>query len=138
MTNADINRIWWPLRLTYGVVAFAAGLDKFFHLLTNWEMYVSPSVAALVPGGAGVLMHAVGIIEMAVGILILTHWTRLGAYIASVWLLAIALNLFLAGFFDTAVRDIAMSVGAWTLARVTELRDPVPEAVEGAASPVRA
>jgi uncharacterized membrane protein YphA (DoxX/SURF4 family) len=138
MTNSDIDRIWWPLRLTYGVVALAAGLDKFFHLLTNWESYVSPSVVALIPGGAGALMHAVGIIEMGVGILILTRWTRLAAYIASIWLLAIAFNLFLAGFFDTAVRDIAMSVGAWTLARVTELRDPAPEAVDGAASPVRA
>jgi hypothetical protein len=138
MTNSDIDRIWWPLRVTYGVVAFAAGLDKFFHLLTNWETYVPPSVAALVPGGAGALMHAVGIIEMAVGILILTRWTRFGAYIASAWLLVIAFNLLAAGFFDTAVRDIAMSVGAWTLARVTELRAPASEAVEGAATPARA
>ena len=105
MTNSAIDRIWWPLRLTYGVVAFAAGLDKFLNLLTNWEMYVSPWAASLVPGGAEVLMHAVGIIEMAVGILILTRWTRLGAYVASAWLLAIALNLLLSGFLDTAVRD---------------------------------
>jgi hypothetical protein len=138
MTNSEINRIWWPLRLTYGVVAFAAGLDKFLNLLTNWETYVSPWAAALVPGGAGALMHAVGIIEMAVGVLILTRWTRLGAYIASAWLLSIAFNLLLAGYFDIAVRDIAMSVGAWTLARVTELREPASEAVGGAASPLRA
>jgi hypothetical protein len=138
MTNSDINQIWWPLRLTYGLVAFAAGLDKFFNLLTNWEMYLSPWAAALVPGGSGTMMQAVGIIEMAVAVLILTRWTRLGAYVASAWLLAIAFNLLLAGFFDTAVRDIAMSVGAWTLARVTELRDPVPEAVEGTSSPAHA
>jgi hypothetical protein len=138
MTNAEIKQIWWPLRLTYGLVAFAAGFDKFLHLLTNWEMYVSPWVASLVPGGTTRLMHAVGIIEMAVGILILTRWTRLGAYVASGWLLAVACNLLLAGFLDIAVRDIAMSVGAWALARVAELRDPVSKAVGDAASPAHA
>jgi hypothetical protein len=83
-------------------------------------------------------MHAVGIIEMAVGILILTRWTRLGAYVASAWLLAIALNLLLAGFLDTAVRDIAMSVGAWALARITELREPASEPLERTVHPVGA
>jgi hypothetical protein len=138
MTNSAMDRIWWPLRLTYGGVALAAGLDKFLNLLTNWEMYVSPWAASLVPGGAGALMHAVGIIEMAVGILILTRWTRLGAYVASAWLLAIALNLLLAGFLDTAVRDIAMSVGAWALARITELREPASEPLERTVHPVGA
>jgi hypothetical protein len=138
MTNSAIDRIWWPLRLTYGVVALAAGLDKFLNLLTNWEMYVSPWAAALVPGGAGALMHAVGVIEMAVGVLILTRWAKLGAYVASAWLLAIAFNLLIAGFPDIAVRDIAMSVGAWTLAQITELREPVSESVEGAISPAGA
>ena len=75
---------------------------------------------------------------MAVGILILTRWTRLGAYVASAWLLAIALNLLLAGFLDTAVRDIAMSVGAWTLARITELREPASEPMESAVHPAGA
>ena len=138
MTNSAIDRIWWPLRLTYGVVALAAGLDKFLNLLTNWEMYVSPWAASFVPGGAGALMHAVGIIEMAVGILILTRWTRLGAYVASAWLLAIAFNLLLAGFLDTAVRDIAMSVGAWTLARITGLREPASEPMESTVHPAGA
>jgi uncharacterized membrane protein YphA (DoxX/SURF4 family) len=130
MTNSAIDRIWWPLRLTYGVVALAAGFDKFLNLLANWETYVSPWAASLVPGGAGALMHAVGIIEMAVGILIVTRWTRLGAYFASAWLLAVAFNLLSAGFLDTAVRDIAMSVGAWTLARIMELREPVSRRME--------
>jgi hypothetical protein len=83
-------------------------------------------------------MHAVGIIEMAVGILILTRWTRLAAYVASAWLLTIAINLLLAGFLDTAVRDIAMSVGAWTLARITELREPASEPLESTVHPAGA
>ena len=62
-------------------------------------------------------------IEMLVGIAVLTKWTRVGSYVAMVWLLAISLNLILTGrFFDVAVRDVAMAIGAYTLARLTEAR----------------
>lgn len=127
MENSQLNQSWWSLRITYGLVAFLAGIDKFFHVLTNWDTYLSPAVASLVPVSNSTLMHAVGVVEMAVGILILTRWTRTGAYLASVWLLCIALNLVLTGsFFDVAVRDVALSVGAWTLAKLSEAHDPVP------------
>src|SRR6476661_1299697 len=103
MENSQLNQSWWSLRITYGLVAFLAGIDKFFHVLTNWDTYLSPAVASLVPVSNSTLMHAVGVVEMAVGILILTRWTRTGAYLASVWLLCIALNLVLTGsFFDVA------------------------------------
>src|SRR5687767_2858434 len=126
MTNSRINQSWWSLRVTYGVIAFLAGLDKFFHRLTTWDAYLSPVVVSLAPVGSAVLMQAVGIIEMAVGLLILTRWTRIGAYLASAWLLCIAFNLVLAGsFLDVAVRDVALAVGAWTLAQLSELREPV-------------
>ena len=122
-TGIDLN--WKALRLTYGLVAFLAGLDKFFHLLANWDQYLAPQVAALLPVSGAVFMRAVGVIEMAVGLLILTAWTRIGAYIAAVWLLSIAVNLALTGaYYDVAVRDVAMAVGAWTLARLTEARQP--------------
>jgi uncharacterized membrane protein YphA (DoxX/SURF4 family) len=115
------------LRLTYGSVAFLAGLDKFFSLLTNWQAYLAPAVADVLPVSASAAMRSVGVVEMAVGILILTRWTRTGAYVASAWLLAIAFNLVLSGsFFDIAVRDAAMAVGAWTLARLSEVREPAP------------
>jgi hypothetical protein len=141
MTNSHINQTWWSLRLTYGLVAFLAGLDKFFHVLTNWDMYLAPAIAGLLPLSSSVLMESVGIIEMAVGLLILTRWTRVGAYIAAAWLLSIALNLVLAGsFFDVAVRDVALSVGAWTLGRLSEIREPVSSRIESEvpASPARA
>jgi uncharacterized membrane protein YphA (DoxX/SURF4 family) len=125
MTNFHVDQSWLALRLTYGLVAFLAGLDKFFNLLTNWETYLSPVVTALLPLSSTAVMHSVGIVEMAVGVLILTRWTRAGAYVASVWLLCIAFNLLLAGsFFDIAVRDAALAVGAWTLGRLTEVRQP--------------
>lgn len=70
-------------------------------------------------------MRTVGVVEMLVGLLILTSWTRLGAYIASVWLLSISFNLLLTGsYLDVAVRDVAMAVGSWVLGRLTEIRQP--------------
>jgi uncharacterized membrane protein YphA (DoxX/SURF4 family) len=124
-THSSLDQVWWALRLTYGLVAFLAGLDKFFNLLADWEAYLAPAVSSLLPFSAGAAMHTAGIIEMLVGILILTGWTRIGAYVASAWLLSIAFNLVLAGsHFDVAVRDVALAVGAWALARVTEVLQP--------------
>jgi hypothetical protein len=68
-------------------------------------------------------MHIVGVIEMIVGLAILTKWTRVGAYVASAWLVAIAINLVSTGmFFDIAVRDVEMAFAAFVLARMTEVR----------------
>lgn len=68
-------------------------------------------------------MHLVGIIEMIVGAAILLRWTRIGAYIASAWLLLITVNLLTSeGFFDLAVRDVEIAIAAFVLARMTEVR----------------
>ncbi len=117
-----IESAWWALRIGLGLAAFLAGADKFFNLLTNWTQYLTPAVAQMLPVGPATFMHAVGVIEMAVGLAILTAWTRLGSYVATVWLLAIAGNLVLAGYFDVAVRDVEMAIAAFTLARLTEVR----------------
>jgi hypothetical protein len=70
-------------------------------------------------------MHVVGIIEMLVGLAILIRWKRIGAYIASAWLLLIAINLLTSsGFFDLAVRDVEIAIAAFVLARMTEVRQP--------------
>jgi hypothetical protein len=71
-------------------------------------------------------MGVVGVIEFAVGLAILTCWPRIGAYVASVWLLGVAANLVAAGFYDVAVRDVVMSLAAFTLARLAELREEAP------------
>lgn len=121
--DSTLNSAWWALRLGLGLGPFLAGLDKFFNLLTNWQMYLSPNVERMLPVSGATFMHAVGVIEMIVGIAILTRWTRLGAYVAMVWLVAIALNLASTGvFFDVAVRDIEIAIGAFTLAKLTEAR----------------
>jgi hypothetical protein len=123
-SEMNLNSAWWALRIGLGVGPFLAGLDKFFNILTNWQMYLSPAAERLLPMSATTFMHIVGVIEMIVGLAILTRWTRIGSYIAMVWLIAIALNLLTTGmFFDLAVRDIEIAIGAFTLARLTEARE---------------
>jgi uncharacterized membrane protein YphA (DoxX/SURF4 family) len=119
-----LNSSWWALRIALGAVPFLAGLDKFFNLLTNWPMYLNPLVLRVIPIAPGIFMRAVGVVEMIVGIAILTRWTRLGAYVAAAWLVGIALNLITMGaFFDVAVRDLLIAVAAFSLARLTEVRE---------------
>jgi uncharacterized membrane protein YphA (DoxX/SURF4 family) len=127
METTRVNQAWWVLRLTFGVIPIAAGLDKFFNLLTHWEQYMSPLALRLLPISASAFLHIVGIVEIAVGVLVLTRWTRIGAYAASAWLLLIALNLLIGGhYLDVAARDVALSVGAFALARLEEARAQAP------------
>jgi uncharacterized membrane protein YphA (DoxX/SURF4 family) len=111
-------------KIALGLMAFLAGLDKFFNLLTNWEQYVSPLSQRVLPLSPTSLMHVVGVIEMIVGLAILTKATRLGAYVAAIWLLCIAVELVTTGrFFDIAVRDVELAIAAFVLAKLTEIRE---------------
>ena len=127
-SRRNLDSAWWALRIGFGLAAFLAGLDKFFNILTDWSQYVSPVAAQFLPISVGSFLGLVGLIEMLVGLAILTSWTRIGAYIATVWLLAISVNVLLTGrFLDVAVRDVVMAIGAYTLARLTETRQPAAE-----------
>src|SRR2546428_13788179 len=109
------------LKVAFGVVPFLAGLDKFFNLLADWPRYLSPAAEAILPVTAQPFMHFAGVVEMVVGLAILTRWTVLGSYVAAAWLVAIAANLVASGtFLDVAVRDLVMATAAYTLARLTE------------------
>lgn len=122
MSIARDETIYQPLRWAYGLVPLLAGLDKFFNLLADWPSYLSPAVSSLLPVSPSAFMAAVGVVEMAVGVMVLTRWTRLGAYLAMAWLALIAINLLFAGILDVAVRDLVMAIGAYTLARLAEAR----------------
>ena len=112
------------LWVALGLVPILAGLDKFFNLLTNWEQYLNPLIPRLLHISATSFMHLVGIIEVVAGVLVFTRFTRYAAYIVMVWLWAIALNLITQGrFLDIAVRDILISIGAFALAKLTEVRE---------------
>ena len=121
MNLEHLTTPWWALRMGLGAAAFLAGLDKFFNLLADWPGYLSPLAAHLLPMSPSAFMQSVGVIEMIVGAIILTGFTQLGGYVAAVWLLCIAINLVTTGrYFDVAVRDVALAISAFTLARLTE------------------
>ena len=121
-----LNAPWVALRFGIGLTATLAGLDKFFNLLADWASYISPLAAQMLPFSTHTFMGLVGVIEIAVGVAILAGWVRAGAYVASAWLIGVAINLATAGFFDVAVRDVVMSIAAFTLARLAEARQDAP------------
>lgn len=118
-----LTSVWWVLRIGLGLGAFLAGLDKFLNTLADWGMYLSPLAERLLPVSGPTFMRVVGVIEMAVGLLILAGFARIGGYILMAWLVGIAINLISTGmFFDLAVRDVEIAIAAYTLARFTEVR----------------
>ncbi|HKW75425.1 MAG TPA: hypothetical protein VJN64_07865 [Terriglobales bacterium] len=115
--EGHLDDAYWALRLSLGSSAFLAGLDKFTNLLTNWEKYLAPQVRERLPVSGRKFMYGVGIIEMLVGVGILTAKPKLASYTASAWLLSIAAELALNGDYDIAVRDVNMAIAAYALAR---------------------
>ena len=117
----EIGKLQQLLKLTFGLVPIVAGADKFLNLLTQWDAYVAPGLAEMLPVSAAAFMMAVGIIEIIAGILVFIK-TQLGAYIVSAWLVLIALSLIFTGHhFDVAVRDLVMAISAYVLAKLTEV-----------------
>ena len=115
----NAGKVQQVLKYTYGLVPIVAGLDKFTNLLTDWKNYLSASMVNMLPFSAGTFMSIVGIIETVAGVLVLLR-PRIGAYVVMAWLAAIALTLIFGGhYFDVAVRDLVMSIGAWSLAKLS-------------------
>lgn len=109
------------LRIAFGLMATLAGLDKFFNILADWETYVAPAMAAMLPVDPSTLMMVVGVVEIAVGVTILAVHPVLGAYVAAGWLTLVSVNLVIGGHFDIAVRDLVLALSALTFARLAEL-----------------
>jgi hypothetical protein len=92
-----------------------AGADKFTHILTDWDKYLAPVVTEVIPVQPHTFMLIVGVIEIIAGIIVLTR-PKLGSLIVGLWLVGIAINLLLTGqYFDIAVRDLVMAIGAFSL-----------------------
>jgi len=107
------------LRFAFTVAPIVAGLDKFFHLLVNWDQYLPGTVNALTGGRGHQLMLVVGVIEIVAGLGV-AFKPRVFAYIVAVWLLLIIVNLLMIpGYFDVALRDLGLSLGALALARLS-------------------
>lgn len=118
MRNNTRKHVYHPLRITFGLVPILAGLDKFAGILADWGSYMSPVALDLIPLPPGVILGGIGIVEVAVGAMVLSRWTRLGAYLAAGWLTLIAINLVTMGTLDIAVRDLVMAVAAYGLAHL--------------------
>lgn len=109
---------FWLLRIGFTVAPIAFGLDKFFHVLVDWDRYLAPEFADLLDAQPHTLMYAVGAIEIVAGLVVALR-PRLGGYLVAAWLGGIILNLLLmADHYDIALRDFGLMLGALTLARL--------------------
>jgi hypothetical protein len=109
---------FWLLRIGFTVAPILFGIDKFAHVMTNWDKYLAPWVNDLVPGTAHQAMYVVGIIEIVAGLAVLTK-PRFGGYLVAAWLLGIIVNLLsIGGYADVALRDFGLLLAALTLARL--------------------
>ena len=111
------------LRLGFTVAPIAFGLDKFFEVLVDWPIYLAPWVNDIVPGSGQDMMYAVGVVEIAAGVLVAVA-PRYGAYVVAAWLAGIILNLLThSGYYDVALRDFGLMIGALSLARLASVYD---------------
>ena len=119
--NQKLVSVFNILRLTYGLVPIVAGLDKFTNLLTNWEQYLNPAMADILPFSAGTFMMIVGVIEIIAGLIVLSR-PIIGGYIVMAWLALIALTLIASqAYLDVAVRDLVMAIGAFSFAQIARV-----------------
>jgi hypothetical protein len=106
------------LRLAFAVAPIAFGLDKFFNVLVDWPVYLAPWIDDIAPGSAQDFMYVVGAVEIAAGVLVALK-PRFGAPVVAAWLAGIIVNLLtVPGFYDVALRDFGLLVGALTLTRL--------------------
>jgi hypothetical protein len=114
------------LHLGFVVAPIVAGLDKFFHVLVNWDQYLPPVVNAMVGGHGHELMLAAGVVEIVAGLGV-AFKPKIFAYVVAAWLLLIVVNLLMIpGYFDVALRDFGLALGALALARLSPLFDRDP------------
>jgi hypothetical protein len=112
------------LRFAFTVAPIIAGLDKFFDWLVNWHQYLAPVVTRVVPVAPHTFMMGVGVIEIVAGLVVALR-PRFGGYLVAVWLAGIIVNLLLIpGYFDIALRDLGLLLGALALARLAEEYHP--------------
>jgi uncharacterized membrane protein YphA (DoxX/SURF4 family) len=112
------------LRIAFTVAPILFGLDKFFNVMVDWEQYLAPWINDIIPGGASTAMHLVGAVEILAGVIVALK-PRYGAYVVAAWLGGIIINLLTySGYYDIALRDFGLMLGALTLARLASVYDP--------------
>ncbi|MFG1930401.1 hypothetical protein ACGFK1_07045 [Mycobacterium sp. NPDC048908] len=108
------------LRTVFTVAPILFGLDKFFNVMTDWPKYLAPWIDGILPGSAATAMYIVGVIEILAGILVAVA-PRIGAYVVALWLAGIIVDLLTGpGFYDVALRDFGLLIGALALGRLAD------------------
>jgi hypothetical protein len=116
------------LRVGFAVAPVLFGLDKFLNWLVDWRIYLAPQIDDLIPGNAHQAMLAVGVIEIVAGIVVAVR-PKIGGYLVAAWLAGIIFNLLVAAdFYDIALRDFGLLLGALALARLATAFDPADPA----------
>ena len=111
------------LRIGFTVAPVVFGIDKFFNVLVNWESYLASWINDIIPGTATTAMHLVGVVEIAAGVLVALK-PRYGAYVVAAWLGGIIVDLLTySGYYDIALRDFGLLLGALTLGRLASRYD---------------
>nr|WP_294908314.1 hypothetical protein [uncultured Lacibacter sp.] len=119
--SQKLRSVYSMLKLTYGIVPIVAGLDKFTNLLANWEQYLNPAFAQVLPFSPHTFMMVIGVVEIAAGVIVLLKPT-VGGYVVMAWLSLIALSLLASKeYLDVAVRDLVMAIGAFSFVKMANI-----------------
>jgi hypothetical protein len=114
------------LRIAFTVAPIAFGLDKFFNVMVDWEKYLAPWINRLMPGTGHSFMLFVGVVEITAGLVVALK-PRYGAFLVAAWLAGIVVNLLTySGYYDIALRDFGLLLGALTLGRLALKYDSAP------------
>jgi hypothetical protein len=123
-TQSPSYQAYQILHFAFVVAPLIAGADKFFHFLVNWDQYVSPLITRILPMSAHTFMLGVGIIEIGAGVLV-AFMPTVGGLVVGAWLCGIILNLLsIPGYYDIALRDLGLALGAFALSRLATEFDP--------------
>lgn len=118
-TASPAYQAYQILRFAFTVAPIVAGVDKFLHLLVNWDQYLPPVVNSMLGGYGHEFMYVVGVIEIVAGIGVFLK-PKIFAYVVAAWLGLIIVNLLLIpGYFDVALRDLGLMLGALALGRLS-------------------
>jgi hypothetical protein len=124
--NDSAYQAYMLLRIAFTVAPIAFGIDKFFNAMVDWEKYLAPWINRLIPGTGHSFMLFVGIVEITAGLVVALK-PRYGAYLVAAWLAGIIVNLLTySGYYDIALRDFGLLLGALTLGRLAMKYDSAP------------
>ena len=121
--NVSVRQAYNILHLGFALLPVVAGLDKFFNFLVNWNQYLAPQIDEFLGGNSQAFMLIVGVIEVIVGIGVALK-PKVFSYIVAAWLAGIVVNLLMTDqYYDIALRDTGLAMGAFALARLSSVFD---------------